>query len=235
MLAWQQYFHAVYEHEHDNTDCIFCGHISAESSWCFKLGGPWGQKGDLWYWNTYFIWKMRDTIDHRSLKHFSTLPKERSFLPLYFWDFCQFLYFTCCSHLWTVDLFSSHLPSYLTSLSPSLLPLKDVLPLGKCLTSKLCVWLREVWFLAPLGQHRPVQYSSDTKLAHSSAWSWQRNVPSLSSSFYVHIKSIHDQIKNCAAVSIAAKLLRTESPEYRERDLCGLNTLWTNLFVKTHV
>lgn len=149
----------------------------------------------------------------------------------------------------SVNPFTSHVVLSFQQLTFSLpihLPIEQVsLPpfchqrmychLANCLTSKLCVWLMEVWFLAPLGQHRLVQYSSDTKLAHSSAWSWQRNVPSLSSSFYVHIKSIHDQIKNCAAVSIAAKLLRTESPDCRERDLCELNTLWTNLFVKIHV
>lgn len=59
---------------------------------------------------------------------------------------------------------------------------------------------------------KSVQHSSDTKLARCAMWSWQRRVPSLPSSLYVPIKSIHDQIKNCAAVSIAAKLLRTGSP-----------------------
>lgn len=40
-----------------------------------------------------------------SLKGFSTLSRERKFLPLYFWHFCESFYFTCCSHLPTADLF----------------------------------------------------------------------------------------------------------------------------------
>lgn len=70
------------------------------------------------------------------LKCFNTLSRDRNFLPFYFWHFCESLYFTCCSYFPTVDLFSSHSPPYWTSVSPSLLPLKDVLPLGKLLDIK---------------------------------------------------------------------------------------------------